>query len=179
MPISTKLRNASTVMAWLSLSGAVILAVAVPLAFLVPNPMITLFPGARFGVMVENVTAATPFAWRITALAVAALPVGLLLFALVKLFRLFRFYAAGKVFAAKAVLCLKQISTALFWLVPLRVLADGGSQYLLHLPLHQNWVSFKVDMPMWGLLFLAGVALVISHVMAEAQKIADENAKFI
>ncbi|MDR3526177.1 MAG: DUF2975 domain-containing protein [Rhizomicrobium sp.] len=179
MPISAKLRSASTVMAWLSLSGAVVMTIAPPLAFLIPNPMIDLGGRGKFGVFQDGVTAATPVVWRAAALAAEAVPLALLVFALVQLFRLFRFYAAGKVFTAEPVSCLKQISTAMFWLVPATVLGDSASQYLLHLPLHQLWVAFKMDMPTWGLLFLAGVALVISHVMAEAQKLADENAKFV
>lgn len=179
MVISKQLQGASTVMAWLSLSGAAVLAVAVPLAFLVPNPTIALGPAAKLGFVVDDVTAAIPFVYRAEALAITMVPIGLLLFALVTLFRLFRCYASGKVFEGTSLSHLRHISTAMFLLVPAHVLAESGTQYVLHLPLRQSWISFKIDTPMFGLLFLAGVALVISRVMAEAQRVADENAKFV
>lgn len=179
MAISQKLRSASSVMAWLSLSGAVMLTIAVPLAFLVPNPTVPLGGGLKLGFVADDVTAAIPFAHRTLALAVTAVPIGCIIFALVMLFRLFRLYAAGRVFNQEAIRLLQHITTSLFCAVLAQPVAQSLNTYILHLYLGQKWITINLGIGNLSCLFLAGVALVISRVMAEAKKLADENANFV
>jgi hypothetical protein len=179
MAISQKLRSASSIMAWLSLSGAVLLTIAVPLSFLAPNPTINLGGDLRLGFTADDVTAAIPLVHRALALAVTAVPVGCFISALVVLFRLFRLYAAGRVFDLETLRFFKLVTTLLFWAVLTKPIAQSANMYLLHLYLRQTWIAFKFDTENLGFLFLAGVALVISRVMTEAKKLADENAKFV
>ncbi|GAA0552215.1 hypothetical protein FHS83_001461 [Rhizomicrobium palustre] len=178
MVISQNLRNASSVMAWLSLSGAVLLTIAVPLAFLVPNPSFA-FGGSKIAVAIDDLTGAVPLFDRALALLVLAVPLGCLIASLVLLFFLFRRYAVGSVFDVKSLRALRWITTLLFCFALLRPVALSINMYLFHLYLGQRWIGFKFDTQDFGMTFLAGVALVISRVMAEAKKLADENANFV
>lgn len=180
MQVSRKLRTASTVMAWLSLAGAALFAVAVPLAFLVPNPMIH-FAGLNLGFTVDNITAATPLLYRLAALGVAAIPVGLGLWMAMTLFRLFRAYAAGRVFDATAISLLNRVASLMFGMVLTSKMAEAAQSQILAWAAggHGLFVSLGITTEWLGYLFVAGVALVIARVMAEAQRLADENAKFV
>lgn len=179
MQVSRKLRTASTVMAWLSFTGAAVLSIAVPLAFLVPNPVVTLGPAAHIGATVDEVTAAIPLMWRAAALMIALVPLGLAVSTLLSLFRLFRFYAAGHVFEASALSCLTRVSTLLFWYVLASIPCAMLTSFVLHASAGQFWFAYKITGSEFVYLFLAGVVLVIARVMAEAQRLADENAKFV
>jgi hypothetical protein len=179
MQVSRKLRTASTVMAWLSFTGAAVIAIAVPLAFLVPNPLVTLGPGARIGATVDEVTAAIPLIWRAAAMAIALVPIGLAIWALISLFQLFRFYAAGRVFETPALSCLKRVSTLLFMYVLADIPCSMLKSYVLHAAAGQFWFAYNITGIEFVYLFLAGVVLVIARVMGEAQRLADENAKFV
>lgn len=178
MSFPRKLRSTSSIMAWLSLSGAVLLTIAVPLAFLVPNAGIHA-DGLKLAVAVDDVTSAIPLLDRVMALAVFTVPLGCLITALVLLFRLFRLYAVGNVFSSEALSTLRLITMLLFSSALTRPIAISINMYLLHLYLGQTWIAFKFDTQDFGMTFLAGVALVISRVMAEAKKLADENADFV
>lgn len=178
MMSSHKLRRASTIMAWLSLSGALVLSIVVPLAFLVPNLSIT-GKGLHLTIAVDDVTSAIPLLDRAMALAVFIVPLGCLIASLALMFRLFQLYAAGTVFDGRALGTLRRITTLLFCFALARPVALSINMYLLHLYLGQKWIAFKFDTQDFGMTFLAGVALVISRVMAEAKTLADENANFV
>ncbi len=179
MPTPSKLRTASTVMAWLSLAGAVLLAAAVPLTFLVPNPSLSFGAHGKLAFMDDAVTAAIPLANRALAMMVAAVPTALAVWALVTLFRLFRFYAAGKVFEVAPLKCLNRVTSLSFWFVLTKIVAESVKNYILQSAAGHGSISLSISTSEFGMLFLAGVALVITRVMAEAKRLADENATFI
>lgn len=186
MQISTKLQRASQVMAWVSLAAAAVLAVSVPLAHLVPDASLAVghgtgsdFHGTMIRVAADDITAATPLTYRLWTLAAALVPAGLTIWALVTLFRLFRFYAAGAVFAAAPLACLKRVAALLFWIVLAFAFSNSAKTYILGLAAGKTAISFAFSTYELSYLFVAGVAVVITRVMGEACRIADENATFI
>jgi len=183
MQVSRKLRTASSVMAWLSLLGAGVLFIAVPLAYLAPVNFLDA-GGIKLGIHASfasglEITTAIPFFYRLAALAVAMLPTGLTLWALLVLFRLFRAYAAGQVFDDAALNWLKRLAGLLFLIVLTSKAGEAATTYIVSLSQSRRWfgVSFTTDDLTW--LFVAGVAVVIARVMAEAHKLARENETFI
>lgn len=180
MAVPSKLRTASSVMAWLSLAFAVLLVIAVPVGFLAPDLTLGgMGRGLMLRIMEEGVTASIPFPYRAGAMVVAAIPVALAVWGLISLYRLFRFYAAGKVFEAESLKCLNLVTALLFWFVLARIVCTTLKDVILHLPSRELHLAISFSTTEFGMLFLAGVALVISRVMAEAKRLADENATFI
>ncbi len=182
MQVSRNLRTASTVMAWLSLMSALLMAIAVPLAYLVPNPIIHLggtLAGTAIGFTADNITSATPLVYRVATLAAASIPVGLGIWLLATLFRLFRSYASGQVFDAAAIAHLNRVASLMFWTVLTAKLSEAVQSAILASSAGKFAVTFGITTAWFGYLFVAGVALVIARVMAEAQRLADENAKFV
>jgi hypothetical protein len=180
MQISTKLQRASQIMAWMSLTAAVGLALAVPVAYLLPDASVALGHGTgQIRVMADDITAAVPLSYRLWALLAALVPTGLTVWALVTLFRLFRFYAAGAVFEAAPLACLRRVASLLFWIVLAHAFATSAKTYILGLIAGKTAISFAFSTYELSYLFVAGVAVVITRVMGEACRIADENATFI
>jgi hypothetical protein len=170
-------------MAWLSLVGVGVLAVAVPISFLAPMEIV------RHGglvlqikVMLPNgmeVTTAIPLLWRAFALAVTAVPTTLMIGVLIELFRLFKGFAGGCVFDGGVLIHFRRAATLLFWSVIAGIPAQAAIFYAMGQAKGQFWLGY-----LWTgfepvYLFAAGVLLVISRVMAEAQCLAEENAKFV
>lgn len=175
MQVSAKLRRASAVMAWLSLAGAAFYVAGDFLVFLAPD----IAHGVGFFQMRAadlTITSAMPLAYRAAALAIDLIPTALMVWALAELFRL---YAAGTVFTPTALGCLKRVASLMFWFVLVGFLTEGPISYIISLSQPHHYISLTLTSHDFATLFVAGVALVISRVMAEAQRLADENATFV
>jgi hypothetical protein len=100
------------------------------------------------------------------------------LLALAKLFRLF---AAGKIFDSENLRALGQVAMAIFWNVAFGFATQAPLTYFLthHAALGHRYISLGFGSDDVEMLFLAGATFVIARVMAEARRMADENAAFV
>ena len=183
MSVSPKLQSASRFMAGLSLFGALLLAILAPVSFLCPGELVHAGGlNLKIEAMLPNgvaITRAVPFGWRLFALAAAALPTGLMVATLVELFRLFRGFAAGRVFEGAVLAHFRRAAHFLFWSVVADIPAQAAILYALGQAKGQFWLGYMISGFEPVFLFAVGVLVVISRVMAEAQRLADENAKFV
>jgi hypothetical protein len=180
MQVSAKLRKASRVMAWLSIAGAVLYVAGDLLVFLAPEfcHHLGFIEVHHTGI---EITPQIPLVFRAGALFADFIPGALIVWALIELFRLFRLYAAGLVFDTAALSCLNRVASLMFWYVLVSFLAQAPISFLLSWPgpAGNREISLTVTTHDFSVLFVAGVVLVIARVMAAAQQLADENAKFV
>jgi hypothetical protein len=182
MTVSKGLVRASTIMAWLSLAGAIITPLGTLIVFVFPDEVRAIGGdiniGAHYG---KALTEHVPLLWRMIALACAMIPAAIAVWGLLALTRLFRLFAAGEVFSSATLNALSQITSALFWNVIASFLTEAPITYCLAQgsPPGQRSISVEIGSDDVRLLFLAGVAFVIARVMAEARRMADENAGFV
>jgi hypothetical protein len=178
-PVPPKLARLSRVMAALSVLGMAALPVLVAVTFLYPdNTQWLMFNMSHTG---ETLSAAIPIHDRIEALACEIVPVGLVLWALWSLAQAFARYAGGDVFSAEPLRHLYNVARALFLFVLADFVMQAPVSYLLtywHGPGHRE-ISLSFGTDDVARLFVAGAVLVIARVMAEARRVADENAGFV
>ena len=169
----------SMCMAWLSACGFVCLPVAVIYTFLEPDNSRWLMMHFNHGG--GGMTAATPIAFRLAALACALVPTAFTMWALWSLRRLFLLYAGGNVFSQEALSALNHVAVALFASVVVAFISGAPITLLLSWPNgpHHREISLSFGSDDVATLFIACTVLVIARVMAEAQRVADENAKFV
>lgn len=187
----TNLSRLSRPMARLSAIGAV----AVPLA-----AMATFFLGdiatgggfsdayrssSGFGFAYREMSAIriaeTPFAFRIAAFVLVLVPTGFTVWALVSLRKLFFVYAAGEVFSREALRLLNHVAAALFASVIADIVMQPPVMFILSWfrGAGHRYLSLGIGSADIAALFIAGAVLVIARVMAEARRMADENASFV
>jgi hypothetical protein len=166
-------------MAWLSLLGMIVIPALVIAIFLHPDT--TQFLMFRFDHLGAELTDRIPIQYRVYALACEAVPLGLTVWAMWSLRQLFANYAEGRVFSPEPLRNLNNVATALFLGVLAEFVMQAPISYLLSLhnpPGHREIsLSFGTSDAAW--LFIAGTVLVIARVMAEARRVADENAAFV
>jgi hypothetical protein len=179
MNVSKKLVSASRIMAWLSMAAVAIIPLVTAAIFLFPDA--TAIMDVRFSHLGAPLTSAVPLANRVGALLCEIVPVAIAVWGLLALTRLFRLFAKGEVFSAAALKALSQVAAALFWNVLASFIAQAPISYFLTAanPPGQGNISLSLGSDDVEVLFLAGVALVIARVMAEARHMADENASFV
>ncbi|HEY2447071.1 MAG TPA: DUF2975 domain-containing protein [Rhizomicrobium sp.] len=181
MTISRPLARASRVTAWFSGAAVVILPLGTTFMFLAPEWSRMLgFDMDRHGL--AHLTAAVPLSDRALALACAMIPAAIATLGLVALTRLFLLFNRGEVFGHDALRALGQITAALFWNVLVAFLMEAPITYFLtrtHPPVQHGELQLSIGSDDVQILFLAGVAWVVSRVMAEARSVADENAGFV
>jgi Protein of unknown function (DUF2975) len=179
MNVSKKLVTASRIMAWLSLAGIVIVPLVTVVGFLDPDATTAL--SIRFGHLGAPLTSAVPLTNRIGALLCEIIPVAIVVWGLTALTRLFRLFAKGNVFSTASLRALNQVAAALFWNVLAAFVVQAPISYFLTAanPPGQRAISLGLGSDDIEVLFLAGVAVVIARVMAEAHRMADENASFV
>jgi hypothetical protein len=178
--VSPKLTRLSRIMAWLSLAGAVIYPLLDAGTFLTPDTLnaVGVFEAHHLGHLVSSTI---PFGDRLAAFAVDLIPTLLVSWALIELYRLFLSYARGAVFTEAALRSLSRIAALVFVQVLVAFVAEAPISYLLSLgnpPGHRE-ISLTLTSHDISYLFMAGVVLVIARVMAEARRVADENAGFV
>lgn len=169
----------STSMAWLSACGFVLLPIMVVYTFLEPDHSKWLmFDVHHLGAALNN---SVPLEFRLAALFFTLAPTAFTMWALWSLMRLFRLYARGQVFSSEALAALNHVAVALFAGVIAGFIMQGPISLALTWPLgggHRE-ISLGFGSNDVATLFLACAVLVIARVMGEAQRVADENAKFV
>lgn len=122
-----------------------------------------------------------PLAARLEALGLELVPTALAMWALWSLARLFSCYARGQVFSTAPLNHLNNLAVALFASVIADLVAQLPITALLswHLGPHHRYLSLSIGSDDVSRLFVAGAVLVIARVMAEARRVADENAGFV
>jgi len=124
---------------------------------------------------------ALPLQYRIDALACETVPLGFTVWAMWSLRQLFANYARGKVFSPEPLRHLNNVANALFLGVLAEFVMQAPISYLLtwYLGPHHRSISLSFGSNDAAWLFIAGTVLVIARVMAEARRVADENAAFV
>jgi hypothetical protein len=173
------LAGLSRLMSVLSLLGLALLPALVVWSFL--DPAGTRFLMLHMNHVGDGLSASVPLDARLEALGLALVPVGFAVWALWSLARLFACYARGSVFGAEPLRHLSNVAVALFWSVLADFLAQAPITALLswHLGPHHRTISLSIGSDDVSRLFIAGAVLVIARVMAEARRVADENAGFV
>jgi len=179
-PVSPQLTRLSKTMAWLATLGAILLPVVAAACFLFPGRLTdwTVFRLTHTGVAV---TAQIPQTYRALALALYLIPTGFEVWAMWSLRRLFLLYAKGEVFSQSAIAAINHVAAGLFWSVIAGLLLEAPVSLALSWPQGHGHraisIGFGSDDLLW--LFVAGTVLAIARVMAEARRVADENAGFV
>jgi hypothetical protein len=122
-----------------------------------------------------------PLNFRLIALACELVPVGFTMWALWSLRSVFLHYARGEVFSRGALGALTNVGRALLGSVIAGIIMQAPisialSWYLGH---GHRAISLAFGSNDLAGLFMAGVVFVIAWVMAEARRVAEENAGFV
>jgi hypothetical protein len=122
-----------------------------------------------------------PLMYRLFALAFSLVGTSFTVWALWSLRRLFLLYSRGEVFSADALRLMTNIAIAIFAGVIVTFVMHAPISLALTWYLGHGHREISLDFGSGDIasLFTAGVVLVISRVMAEAQRAADENTKFV
>lgn len=169
-------RHAQVVQA-LVLAGAALL-LAQPVLLLTASDWLDMFGIGSF-LGLPNLPADAAGRWR-TAL-VSLLPVGGGLYALRQLWRLFGEYGRGQVFGAAAQDALIRFAWAVLLLALLLPLARGLMTVALSIgnPPGQRFLAISIAWFDCLHILFGAVLVAIARVMAEARRLADDNAGFI
>ena len=176
--MSAGLRRTSSILAGVAIFGAGFWPLLVCAEFLIPDAM----QARGFTSEIEGLkllSDAIPLADRLLALACYAVPTGLAVWALISVARLFRSFAGGKVFSEVALTALHRIAIA----VALNVVTGFFVQIPIarfltrDYPGHHGVLGFGVADVV--LLFVAGATYVFARIMADAKRVAEENASFV
>jgi hypothetical protein len=175
---STGLGRTSSILAGVAIFGAGLWPLLVSAEFLIPDAM----QGQGFTSDVEGLKVlsdAIPFGDRLLALTCYALPTSLAVWGLVSVSRLFRAFAQGQVFSQAALGALYRIATALALNVVTGFVTQIPVSYFLtrDYPGHHGAMGFGVADVV--LLFVAGATYVFARVLADAKRVAEENASFV
>jgi hypothetical protein len=179
MAVSTRLLSLSRLMAWLSLAGFVLVPTITAYVFLRPDTSQWLmFNVDHLGATLNG---KVPLNFRLMALACELVAVAFTMWSLWSLRRLFLLYAQGEVFSYGAFRALNHVAIALFGGVIANFVMQGPISFLLSYPLGpgHRYISLGFGSGDVATLFMAGVVLVIARVMAEARRVAEENAGFV
>jgi len=179
MPVSPRILSLSRLMAWLSLAGFLLVPAITIYVFVYPDTSQWLmFNIDHLGATLNG---KVPMNFRLMALLCEFVSVGFTMWALWSLRRLFTLYSRGEVFSAGAFRALNNVALALFAGVVGTFIMQGPISYLLSYPLGagHRYISLGFGSGDVANLFLAGVVLVIARVMAEARRVAEENAGFV
>lgn len=175
----TNLFRLSRCMALCSAIGACVVPLAVAVIFLFP-PVARAFDFAYSTIHAASIAEA-PIEYRIAAFVLALVPTGFMVWALLSLRRLFMSYAVGDVFSHGALRMLNHVAVALFASVVTDLATQPPIALLLswHRGAGHRFLSVGFGSQEVATLFIAGAVLVIARVMAEARRMADENASFV
>jgi len=168
----------SSILAGVAIFGAGLLPLLRVAEFLIPDAT----QAQGFNSEIEGLKVlsdAIPLSDRLIALACYALPTGLAIWALLSVARLFRSFAQGQVFSKAALTSLHRIAIALALNVLTGFVAQIPVSYFLtrDYPGHRGALGFGVADVV--LLFVAGATYVFARVLADAKRVADENASFV
>lgn len=173
------LSQLSWIMVWLSTAGTVLLPLAVIATFLLPDIGYGL--GNRWNDIPARVIGETPFDYRLVAFVFALVPTAFTIWALWSLRQLFLLYAGGEVFSHHALRMLNHVAVALFAGVITDIVTQAPITLLLSWYKGHGHRALSIGIGSHEIagLFVAGAVLVVARVMAEARRMADENAGFV
>lgn len=122
-----------------------------------------------------------PLPARILALIVGMIPVGLGVYGLYWLRRLFGLYRAGQVFTVANSRCLKMFAWTQIISGLLQPVIGAALSVIVswNNPPGQRMLSITLDSNMVGTVLFGLLILIIAWVMGEASRVADENAQFV
>jgi hypothetical protein len=166
-------------MAVLAAAGAVAMPLFTIAAFVFPDQTQAL--DLHMGHLGAPLTGTIPLNDRLLALLCEGVPTAFATWAMIALAQLFRCFGAGEIFTAQPLKQLSHVTVALFANVLTSFVAQAPISYFFthaNPPGHRE-ITLSLGSDDAQLLFLAGVALVIARVMAEARRMADENEGFV
>jgi hypothetical protein len=168
-------------MAGLSAIAALLNLLITVLFYLLPAQMKLLNLSAAPPDLAARVTTLVPLPDRLAALGYALVPAAIASFGLFALARLFWLCSQGLVFSPGAMRAFRQVAASLLANVVAAIATQLPISFLLTLanPPGHRVLSLGFGAGDFTVLFLAGAVFVISLVMAEAQRIADEHARFV
>lgn len=122
-----------------------------------------------------------PLVSQLLALAVAALPVGLGIYGLYWLRRLFGLYRQGRIFSVDNSRCLKAFAWTQIASGLLQPFVGAALSVIVswHNPPGERVLAIEVGSNTVGTILFGLLILVIAWVMGEASRVADENAQFV
>ena len=176
--MSAGLGRTSSILSGVAIFGAGFWPLLVSAEFLIPDAMQA--QGFKSDIEVlQLLSDEIPIQDRLLALACYAVPTGFAIWGLVSLARLFRSFAGGRVFSEAALIALRRIGTALALNVATGFFLQIPISYFLtrDYPGHRGTLGFGVADIV--LLFVAGATYVFARVLADAKRVAEENASFV
>jgi hypothetical protein len=175
---SDRLRRLSKAMAMLTTLGMLLIAIAMIAVFLVPDWTRNLLL-ARLGQAGHDLSLSP--ARLITAAAITAVPVGVLLFGLWQVRTLFLNFVDGHVFTLASARLLRNFAGSVLAQAILGPISSTALMlaFTLNNPPGNRQLVITLSSQDYLALIVGGVLLAVSWVMVEATRIADENASFI
>jgi hypothetical protein len=178
--MNNSIASLSRALGWMATIGVFVVPFATVITFaLAGHTGATFFMGLD-GTLDRLLTDA-PFLSRLAALPFALAPDIFMMWALWSLRTLMFHYSRGEVFTFAPLSALNNLAIALFAGVIAGIAVNPLISLLLtwHLGVGHRHIIIAFGTQEFADLFAAGVVLVIARVMAEARRIADENAKFV
>ena len=175
---SERLRRFSRTMAMLTTLGMLLIAVAMILAFLIPDWTRNLLL-ARLGQAGLDLSLSPRR--LIAGAAITAVPVGVLLFGLWQVRALFLNFAIGHVFTLASARLLRDFAGSVLAQAILGPISSTALMlaFTLNNPPGKSQLVISLSTHDYLALIVGGVLLAVAWVMVEATRIADENASFV
>lgn len=172
----TRIRKVSSVMMWVCTVGIAAIPVAAILFWaLVSKEAVQGLPGVTYDVV------ALPPAIRALAFLATMVPGGISIYGLVALRRLFGAYRQGAIFAAGNALHLRAfaISVVAAAIAKMAIVPVLSIVLSWHNPPGTRALSIAINSDDIGALFAGFLFLVVAWIMAEAQRLAEDNAQIV
>ena len=178
MAISKNLQTLSLIMAWGATLGAVWEPVLLTITILFPGHY-PFFGDVRADI--PMLAAPFPAFYREAAFGLALIPNVFVVWAWWSLRLLFLDYAKGDVFSARTIGRINMIALALLGSAITAIIVPPLSGMVLYWSRvhHPFSFSFSFGSNNFADLFKAAIVYVVALVMADARRLADENAKFV
>jgi Protein of unknown function (DUF2975) len=173
-----RLRRFSKIMAMLTTFGMLLIAAAMIAAFLIPDWTRNLLL-ARLGQAGHGLSLSTGH--LISAAAITAVPVGILLFGLWQVRALFLNFVDGHVFTLASARLLRDFAGSVLAQAILGPISSTALMlaFTLDNPPGARQLVITLSSQDYLALIVGGVLLAVSWVIVEATRIADENASFV
>ena len=166
---------------WLA-SACLALIVVLPIAVMIYWAVADPTELAARGNLATGAIQTPLFVWqRIAGAAVTEIPLALLMVGLCQARECFKLFAAGHVFTADAVRCLRQFAGWVMVSVAAGIVAGAVISVVLtvHNPANMRHLAVGIGSDQIFTLFFAGMVWLMAAVIAQGQTLAEENATFI
>lgn len=171
-----RIRRVSAVMKGVCTAGIAAIPIAVSVFWALVTPeALRAYPGVNYDI------AALPPATRMLAFLLTMIPGLISLYGLLALRRLFDAYRRGALFAAGNALCLRTFAFSIVVATVAKMLMIPVMSVVLswHNPPGNRALSIAINSDDLGALFAGFLFLVVAWIMAEAQRIAEDNAQIV